>query len=243
MDHALPVTVEQIQDGSAAFDVSLIEPEKPLATLVFAAGRGGHPRRHAGLLRALAGHGCRVVAPQFEMMPSSVPSGDDLKERTRRLEASIREYAREDLPLIGAGHSIGAAILLVMSGGVATTLGGEKVIAGSKCDFARLALFAPPTGFFIPEGALEKVDAAIRVWVGAKDNITPPDQARFLQSALPPQTPIEVTVDEEARHFSYMDELPPGMSDPCPDRPSFLASFAEETGRFLTGGACSSPGF
>ena len=243
MNKALPVTVEQIRDGAAAFDVSLIEPKKPLATLVFAAGRGGSPARHEGLLRALAGFGCRVVAPHFEMMPSPVPSGDDLKERIRRVEVSVREYAREDLPLLGAGHSIGATVLLVLAGGEATTLGGEKVSVRSKCNFARLALFAPPTGFFIPEGSLSRVDATIRVWVGEKDNITPPNQARFLKTALPPQTPIEITADEEAGHFTYMDELPPGMSDPHPDRRSFLASFAEETGRFLTGGACSSPDF
>ncbi len=73
----------------------------------------------------------------------------------------------------------------------------------------------------------------IRIWVGAKDSITPPAQAQFLKEVLSLQGPIDICLDEEAGHFSYMDELPPNITDSHSNRSKFLASLANDVGRFV----------
>ena len=110
---------------------------------------------------------------------------------------------------------------------------GDETISGSQVRFARLALFAPPTDFFRKPGALEPVRVPIRIWVGARDSLTPPAQAQFLQDALKSQVPIDICLDAEAGHFSYMDELPPNVTDPHPDRSAFRASLANDVGQFV----------
>ena len=67
----------------------------------------------------------------------------------------------------------------------------------------------------------------MRIWVGAKNSITPPAQARFLKEVLSLQEPIDICLDEEAGHFSYMDELPPNITDSHSNRSKFLASLAK----------------
>jgi hypothetical protein len=47
------------------------------------------------------------------------------------------------------------------------------------------------------------------------------------------QGPIEICLDEEAGHFSYMDELPPNVTDSHPNRGKFLASLADDVGQFV----------
>ena len=73
----------------------------------------------------------------------------------------------------------------------------------------------------------------MRIWVGAKDSITPPAQAQFLKEVLLLQGPIDICLDEEAGHFSYMDELPPNITDSHPNRRKFLASLANDVGRIV----------
>jgi hypothetical protein len=226
--------LRQIRDGADAFNVTVVEADQNSKRLVlFAAGRGGNPSRHLPLLRSVAGLGCTVIAPHFDMLISLVPTKEELDRRVRRLEASAAEYFKTDRPLVGLGHSIGAVALLALAGGEAQTLAGDTVISGSKLQFDRLALFAPPTEFFRQPGALKSVRVPIRIWVGAKDSITPPAQAQFLKEALSLQGPIDISLDEEAGHFSYMDELPPNITDSHPNRSTFLASLANDVGRFV----------
>ena len=71
----------------------------------------------------------------------------------------------------------------------------------------------------------------VRIWAGAKDSITPPARARLLKEAL--SGPAEICLDEEAGHFSCMDELPPDITDSHPDRSKFLASLADDVGQFV----------
>ena len=47
------------------------------------------------------------------------------------------------------------------------------------------------------------------------------------------QGSIDICLDEEAGHFSYMDELPPKVTDSHPNRSKFLASLANDVGRFV----------
>ena len=79
------------------------------------------------------------------------------------------------------------------------------------------------------------VSAPIVAWVGTADTITPPAQALFLQDAMDPGTPVDVRTVEDADHFTFMNDLPPGVPDPHPDRHAFLADLADETSRGLLG--------
>jgi pimeloyl-ACP methyl ester carboxylesterase len=226
--------LHQMRDGAEAFNVTVLEANRtPKRVVLFSVGRGGSPLRHLPLLRSVAGLGCTVVAPHFDMLTSLIPTKEELDRRVRRLEASAAEYFKAELPMIGIGHSIGTVTLLALAGGEAQTLAGDTVTSGSKLKFDRLALFAPPTDFFRRPGALKSVRVPIRIWVGAKDSITPPAQAQFLKEVLSLQGPIDICVDEEAGHFSYMDELPPNITDSHPNRSKFLASLANDVGRFV----------
>jgi pimeloyl-ACP methyl ester carboxylesterase len=226
--------MQQIGEGAEAFNITVVEANQTSKRFVlFAVGRGGNPLRHLPLLRSVAVLGCTVIAPHFNMLTSVVPTKEELDERVRRLDASAVEYFKAVLPIVGIGHSIGPVTLLALAGGEAQTLAGDTVMCGSKLKFDRLALFAPPTDFFRRPGALKSVSVPIRIWVGAKDSITPPAQAQFLKEALSLQGPIDICLDEEAGHFSYMDALPPNITDSHPDRSKFLASLANDVGRFV----------
>jgi predicted alpha/beta hydrolase family esterase len=228
-------TTQKLRDGAEFFEITVIEADQPSCAVLFAVGRGENPLRHLALLRFIAGLGCTVVAPHLDMLASSIPSGGDLDRRIRRLHASADEYVRRDLPLVGIGHSIGCVTLLALAGGEAETLTGDRITSRSKLTFARLALLAPPTDFFRRPGALHLVKTPIQVWAGAKDSVTPPSQALFLKEALETQVPISVCIDDEAGHFTYMNDLPPNASDPHPDRSVFLASLADDVGQFVRG--------
>jgi pimeloyl-ACP methyl ester carboxylesterase len=223
-----------LRDGGEPFDVTVLGagPAARRAVL-FAAGRSGNPARHLPLLQSLAARGCAVIAPHFDMIASTIPTQAELAARVRRAEASVAAFCIAGQSLAGIGHSLGTVVLLTLAGGRAQTFAGGLVTAGSRIEFDRLALLAPPTGFFRHPGALASVRVPIRVRVGAMDSITPPAQARFLQEALKEQVPIDILLDEEAGHFTYMDELPPHGSDSHPDRRGFLAALADDVGQFV----------
>jgi pimeloyl-ACP methyl ester carboxylesterase len=124
-------------------------------------------------------------------------------------------------------------MLLVMAGGRAQTLAGQRISVAPKINFDRLVLFTPATDFFRAPGALASVDASILLWSGAKDTVTPPAQAAFLKEALEPTLPVEVRLVEEAGHFTFMHEPPPHVADPHPDRDAFLASLTSDVCRFV----------
>ncbi len=110
---------------------------------------------------------------------------------------------------------------------------GQQLITGSTSRLGRLALLAPPTDFFRRPGALHRIKVPMKIWVGAKDTITPPAQSRFLVDVLAAQASVAVQVDPDAGHFTYMDELPPNVPEPHPDRVTFLAGLADEITAFL----------
>jgi pimeloyl-ACP methyl ester carboxylesterase len=220
--------------GLGAFPIAWIEAEKPRCIALFAVGRGGNPARHLPLMQTLAHRGCTVVAPHFDMLASLVPTKAELDLRIQRLQASLDRCSHSDLPVVGMGHSIGAAALLALQGAEGETLDGQHLIFGSTSRLVRLALLAPPTDFFRRPGALRRVEVPIQIWVGGKDTITPPAQSQFLRDALGAQTSVAIHVDPDAGHFTYMDELPPHAPEPHPDRRTFLAGLADEIAAFLT---------
>ena len=229
-----PITTLQIQDGAEIFTVTVLEAKRPTCVGLFAVGLGGNPLRHLSLLRSVVSHGCTMVAPHFAMLTSSVPTKEELDTRIRRLELALDGYARLDQPIIGIGHSIGAVALLALAGGEARTLSGHRVVSGSKWKFERLALFAPPTDFFRHPDALRYVEVRMQIHAGGKDTVTPPVQAMALREILAKQTQVRFCLDEDAGHFTYMDELPPHVVDSQPNRKAFLSALAENAAQFVT---------
>ena len=228
-------TTERLDDGGAPFDVTVLRAVGDVPTVVFAAGRGGSPTRHLPLLVTLAARGLTVVAPHFEMLAPTAPGRDDLVDRMRRLELTVDVFAEPGQPLSAMGHSIGAMLCLVLAGGRARTRAGDPVTTSVPMDIDRLVLLAPATDFFRWPGALTGVSAPIVAWVGTSDTVTPPAQALFLQDATDAGTPVDVRTVVGADHFTFMDELPPGVPDPHPDRHTFLANLADEAARALLG--------
>lgn len=222
-----------VRDGTASFDVTVLEVEQPSRVVLFAVGGGGNPERHAPLLAALAGRGCSVVAPHFERMISAVPTDDDLLLRARRLKLALDAAARPGVPAAGVGHSIGAAMLLALAGGRAWTGPGQPLPITPDDRLERLALMAPATGFFQPPGALDAVRVPIFAWAGTNDCITPPAQAELLRELLRPRIPVEVRLVEGAGHFSFMNVPPPKTVEPLPDRDAFLAGLTGELSDFV----------
>lgn len=229
----LPITTWQLQDGTETFTVTVLEAKQPTRVGLFAVGRGGNPLRHLSLLRSVANHGCTIVAPHLAMLTSFVPTKEELDTRIRRLELALDGYARVNQPIIGIGHSIGTVALLALAGGEARTLSGHRVVSGSRWKFDRLVLLAPPADFFRDPGALKSVAVRTYVRAGGKDTVTPPDQVVALSERLAKQTQVEFYLDENAGHFSYMDELPPHVVDSQPNRNAFLSALAQDVAQFV----------
>jgi fermentation-respiration switch protein FrsA (DUF1100 family) len=233
MADAIDAKTYSTVDGDDVFDVTLLQPASPVRCILFAAGRGGNPTRHLGLLQTLAAHGALIVAPHFQMLASPVPIKTELVERCQRLAFAMNMYCPSDISVSGVGHSIGTVVLLILAGATASTLMGDRLTFTTGRSLDRLALFTPPTDFFRRPDALARVQIPIQIWAGGKDTITPPVQANFLKEALADQTHIEIILAEEAGHFTFMNELPPNVTDPHPERTAFLQSLAEDVNRFL----------
>jgi pimeloyl-ACP methyl ester carboxylesterase len=224
-----------LQDGTASFEISVLERKQPSRVVLFAVGGGGNPERHAPLLTALAERGCSVVAPHFDRFVSPSPSADDLLLRARRLRLALDSIARPGVPIVGVGHSIGATVLLALAGGQVWMRAGEPLPIAADDRLERLALMAPATGFFQAPGALDAVRIPLLVRAGTNDTITPPAQAEFLERALGQRVPVDLQTIEGAGHFSFMNAPPPHTTEPLPDRDAFLARLTEEIGEFLEG--------
>lgn len=222
-------------DEAGAFEVIVLEAAEPARVVLFAVGAGGNPERHAPLLAALVGRGCSVVAPCFERMVSPIPTEADLLLRAHRLKLALDAVARVGVPAVGVGHSIGATMLLALAGAEVWMGPGRRLPIAADDRIERLALLAPPTGFFQAPGALDAIRVPVRVWAGSQDVVTPPAQAELLRERLGGRVPVELKIVDGAGHFSFMNVLPPQVADPLPERDAFLATLAEEIGEFLAG--------
>lgn len=215
------------------FEVTVIEPAIAERCVLFAAGRGGDPGRHDGLLRALAGAGALVIAPHFDMLPLAPPTAADLHRRTARMAAAWDAFCPATLAAGGVGHSIGAVVLLLLAGAEATCFTGETVTVPARRALGGLVLMTPPTAFFRPPGALDGITTPMQLWAGDQDAITPPSHAVFLRDQLAHRVPVQFHLVKEAGHFTFMDKLPPQVSDPHPDRAALLEMLAREANGFL----------
>jgi pimeloyl-ACP methyl ester carboxylesterase len=223
----------KLADGGEPFDVTVLEPPQPTRVVLFAAGRGGNPERHLPLLESLAARGCAVVAPHFERLAPVIPTAADLRLRLRRTQLAFDAAAPASLPVAGVGHSLGGAMLLALAGAQLWTIERERLDVAPLSRLDRLVLLAPPTDFFRAPGALDGVRVPILAWAGSHDPIAPPEQVRLLERALAPRVPVETRVVEGGGHFSFMNVPPPQTTETLPDREAFLATLADEIGRYL----------
>ena len=226
--------IKILQDGTQSFNVSVHEATKNAPVVLFAVGAGGQPERHATLLETLAEFGCMIVAPHFERLASTVLPEEALTLRARRLSISLDALVRPGTPVAGVGHSIGAATLVALAG-AQMWLGPDRRVNNIEPDsrLSRIALLAPPTGFFQAPGALDKVRVPILAWVGTADNITPPAQTERLAHAIRDWQTVDVRVTDGVGHFSFMDTLPPQTPEPLSNKQAFLREYSNEVCKFV----------
>ncbi len=224
-----------LQDGAESFNVSVHETPIVSPVVLFAVGAGGQPERHATLLDALAESGCTVVAPHFERLASPVPMEEELTLRARRLSIALDAFVQPGSTVVGVGHSIGATTLVALAGAQMWLAPGQCIDIAPDSRLTRIALLAPPTGFFQAPGALDAVRAPILVWVGSADIITPPAQTEWFAHAMRDLQTVDVRVTDGAGHFSFMDLPPPNTSEPLINKQAFLQEHSSEVCRFLVG--------
>lgn len=232
------VHVIQLVDGGAQFETAVLSANADARRVVlFSVGSGGNPERHLPLLTRLAGHGCTVIAPHFERLMSTRPKAEDLTCRARRLRLALDAVAPDARAVAGVGHSIGATVLLALAGGQMWFEDTRRLMVDPIERLDRLALLAPATQFFAAPGALDRVTAPVLAWVGTEDAITPPEQCTTIAGALAGRTPVRIHTAVGAGHFSFMDQLPPGVEDELHDRDRFLAEMSEAVSSFVLNGA------
>ena len=109
----------------------------------------------------------------------------------------------------------------------------HRVDCPSGLKFHKLILMAPAAGYFQAPDALEKVITPIQLWVGLRDQITPKTQVAMIEHWLKEKNLVDFKIDENANHFSFMDELPPTIQDTIENRELFLDSVYSEIWNFL----------
>jgi len=231
----LSMAQRALQDGMASFDVTVLEAAQPSRVVLFAVGGGGDPGRHAPLLEALVARGCSVLAPHFERLAAPLLTDDLLLLRARRLKLALDAWAPPAVPVVGAGHSIGTAILLALAGAEVWMRPGQPLAIAADSRLERLALLAPATGFFRVPGALDAVRTPLLVWAATEDAITPPAQAQLLADALGGRVRVDLRIEAGAGHFSFLHLPPPQTTEPLADREAFLDRLTRDVCGFLTG--------
>ncbi|QDY44230.1 alpha/beta hydrolase (plasmid) [Candidatus Pantoea soli] len=232
MNGIRPETFALINAGRR-FAVTVLRVEGATQCVLFAPGRGGDPVRHMAFLQSLAARGISVVAPHFALLTSPFPAGAELLERVQRLHLAAETFCTDGISVSGVGHSLGAVILLIYAGAIATTRARDAVSFEGPTLLERLVLLAPPADFFHAPHALTALNTPLQMWAGDKDVITPPAQARFLQAAVADRVCAELHIVENAGHFTFMNTLPPQVTDPHPSRNDFLQALAENVSQFL----------
>lgn len=230
MDAGVRVVKRSINERNTgrAIDTLLLEPAEVRRTAVFAVGAGGDPERHLPLLAALAAAGCRVAAPYLGRLTSMTPTADELSRRASAVRLAFDHTHEAGLCGVGIGHSLGAALLLILTGAEVRTITGEALSIEAEKRLGKLALMAPALDFFKGVGALDKIQVPICVWAGGKDQVTPPPGLQLLSRAG--LADIRITAD--AGHFSFMNSPPPHATEPLHDRSSFLARLAMEVASY-----------
>ena len=207
-----------------------LEPEKPWGVVLFGAGAAGDPERYRPFLEGLRSSGLVVLAPHGERFDPRTVTDEQLIARPASLIAALAQRAPDGLPVTAVGHSIGGWAALCLVGAVPYSRDGHPLLVPRAPEVRRLVLLAPTTGWFQAPGALARVSTPIKVFVGDRDTVTPPETAGVLSDA--PAT-VEIELCRFAGHFDFMKTPPPDVtSDPRLDRAALLQHLATETAAF-----------
>ncbi|MDH2067271.1 alpha/beta hydrolase [Pantoea sp. GD03673] len=234
MDMRVNQETLELEIAEKNFDVTLFQVSDATDCILFAPGLGGSPLRHMGLIQTFAHHGISVVAPHFELLTSPFPTKAELIERVQRLDLAAEKFCSHYVSVSGVGHSLGAAVSLIYAGATAWSSAREAVSFNGHIILNRLVLLAPPADFFPAPLSLASINVPLQIWAGEKDVITPPLQATFLHQSLNAQTYSELHIAENAGHFTFINALPPRVTDPHPSRNEFLMSLGEKISQFIT---------
>lgn len=217
-----------LKNKSTNFEALFLKAINPAHTILFAAGGGGNPERHLPLLNSLVENNCTVIAPYFERLASHIPTTEELLLRIDSMHAALDFIGKLNLPIVGIGHSIGATLLLALSGGQMWMRSGQPLSIASDERIKKLLLITPSIGFFQAPKALEGVRIPIEAWAGSLDKMTPPEQIESLKHGLSAPASFAFHVVEGAGHFSFMNTLPPNIVEPMKSRDEFLVKFAAD---------------
>lgn len=215
-------------------EVTLLQVKEATRCILFVAGLGGSPLRHLELLQTFTRQGISVVAPHFERLTSPFPSRAELLERSQRLALAGNNFCNHYASITGVGHSLGTVILLMHAGATAWTKARESVVFDGRQRLNQLVLLAPPADFFRAPSALASVNLPVQIWAGEKDSVTPLSEALFLNAALAHHTQTELHVVKDAGHFTFMNTLPPHVTDSFASRDTFLLDLGEKISHFVT---------
>ena len=109
---------------------------------------------------------------------------------------------------------------------------GQRVSVETDERLTKLALLAPPTGFFRAPSSLRTIQIPIEVWIGSVDDVTPPSQSEWLAQQLKNQQIVNIHMTQSAGHFSFMDKMPPNVIEPLQDKQAFLRQYSSAICRF-----------
>ncbi|MFO0598592.1 MAG: hypothetical protein U0228_25015 [Myxococcaceae bacterium] len=210
-----------LRDEAGAFEVTVLEAPDPKCVALFAAGRGGDPARHRGLLEALQASGALVIAPHVEFLSDPRPSADHLQTRARRLALAVERCGGPGLRVHGVGHSIGGTVLLALAGAQAWLSAEQPLAMPRLAALSSMTLLAPALGFFQAPAAFAAVTATVSLWWGTADAVCPRAHVDLAIAQLGSRAKLRVA--EGADHFSFMHTRPPNAPEPLPDRERFLA--------------------
>jgi len=149
------------------------------------------------------------------------------------LSLALDTFSQPGVIVAGVGHSIGATTLLALTGAQMWLGPGQQVNITQDKRLVRLALLSPPTGFFQAPGALAAVRTPILLWVGSEDNITPPEQSKWLAQAMSGSQTVDLRMTNGAGHFSFMDLAPPNTVELLANKLEFIQEYSSEVSRFI----------
>ncbi len=225
--------LETLQDGDQPFDISVHIGNNNAPVVLFAAGAGGQPARYITLLDTLVNSGHTIIAPHFERLASPNPTENELILRARQLSLALDIFSDYSSKVVGVGHSIGATSLIALAGAKMWLKPNRQIDIAPDTRLRRLALLAPATGFFQTPSSLDAVVIPVLIWVGSEDNITPPQQSKWLAQTMPNPKVTDLHITKGAGHFSFMDTGPPNAIEPLDNKSDFIQEYSKAVVEFL----------
>ena len=135
--------------------------------------------------------------------------------------SKISEFTYNQVYFIG--HSMGGYTGLVLAGGEPWLSKEEKLPTDFDPRIKSFILLSPAAGYFAAPGALDAVTSPLQVWVGEKDEFTPPWQAELVRDHIPKSTEIDFHLIKNGNHFCFLSPYPKSLQhlQPAKDLPGF----------------------